>query len=85
LVKENDVMEISLNEQVKLERYDAIVAENAALRADNVRMGKELAAAVEDMKYYLDNNESDGVVFIPKFVAEKIIKGRGLAGREGEK
>ena len=34
-------------------------------------------AAVEDIKYYLENNEENGVVYVPKFVVERIIKGRG--------
>lgn len=27
----------------------------------------------KDLKYYLDTNEENGVVYIPKFVIEKII------------
>ena len=29
----------------------------------------------EDLKYYLDTNEENGVVYIPKFIIEKIIYG----------
>ena len=28
----------------------------------------------KDLKYYLDTNEENGVVYIPKFVIEKIVK-----------
>lgn len=27
----------------------------------------------KDLKYYLDNNEEDGVVYIPKFIIEKLL------------
>lgn len=30
-----------------------------------------------DLKYYLDTNEENGVVYIPKFVVEKLI-GKGI-------
>lgn len=29
----------------------------------------------KDLKYYLDTNEENGVVYIPKFVIEKIVNG----------
>lgn len=30
----------------------------------------------DDLKYYLDTNEENGVVYIPKFVIEKIVYGK---------
>ena len=30
----------------------------------------------KDLKYYLDTNEENGVVYIPKFVIEKIVYGK---------
>ena len=30
----------------------------------------------KDLKYYLDINEENGVVYIPKFVIEKIVYGK---------
>ena len=32
------------------------------------------SVAASDLKYYLDINEENGVVYIPKFVVEKLIK-----------
>ena len=34
---------------------------------------KERDKIKEDLKYYLDTNEENGVVYIPKFVIEKIV------------
>lgn len=28
----------------------------------------------DDLKYYLDTNEENGVVYIPKFIVERLIK-----------
>lgn len=36
---------------------------------------KELDKIKEDLKYYLDTNEENGVVYIPKFIVEKIVNG----------
>lgn len=35
---------------------------------------KKLDKIKKDLKYYLDINEENGVVYIPKFVIEKIIE-----------
>jgi len=40
----------------------------------NIELSEKLEAAIEDLQYYLENNEESGVVFVPKFVIEKIIK-----------
>lgn len=40
-------------------------------------------AAVKDLKYYLESNEENGVVYIPKFVIERMVKLRG-SEQEGE-
>ena len=39
----------------------------------NIELSQELEDAIEDLHYYLDNNEENGVVFVPRFVIEKII------------
>ena len=39
----------------------------------NIELSEKLEAAIEDLQYYLDNNEENGVVFVPKFAIEKII------------
>ena len=44
-----------------------------ALSADSLQKEK-IKKWKEDLKYYLDNNEESGVVYIPKFVVEKRIK-----------
>lgn len=38
------------------------------------RQKAEIERLRVDLKYYLDNNEENGVVYIPKFVVEKRIK-----------
>ena len=37
------------------------------------KINGELYEIKKDLKYYLDTNEEKGVVYIPKFVIEKII------------
>ena len=37
-------------------------------------------AVVGDLKYYLENNEENGVVYVPRFIVEKIINN----AKEGE-
>ena len=44
-----------------------------SLTAKLVESQRREKAAVEDLKYYLENNEDNGVVYIPKFAVEKII------------
>ena len=39
----------------------------------NIELSQKLEDVIEDLHYYLDNNEENGVVFVPKFVIEKII------------
>lgn len=34
---------------------------------------EKLPQVISDLKYYLDTNEENGVVYIPKFAVEKII------------
>ena len=41
-----------------------------------LEMNQKMKKIVKDMKWYLDSNEEDGVVYIPKFVIEKIAYGR---------
>lgn len=56
------------------------MAENHRLRKINKKLQSKLVesqrmekAAVEDLKYYLESNEENGVVYVPKFAVEKII------------
>ena len=36
---------------------------------------KELYGIKKDLEYYLNTNEENGVIYIPKFVVEKIVYG----------
>lgn len=38
-----------------------------------LELNKKVRKVIEDLKYYLDTNEENGVVYIPKFVIEKIV------------
>jgi len=59
-----------------------LLSEAEQLTARAERAEAERDAAVEDLKYYLENNEESGVVYVPKFVVEKIIKQRGAQEEE---
>lgn len=39
------------------------------------RVSKELYGIKKDLEHYLNTNEEKGVVYIPKFVVEKIVYG----------
>ena len=39
------------------------------------RIFKELYGIKKDLEYYLNTNEEKGIVYIPKFVVEKIVYG----------
>ncbi|MGL5999822.1 MAG: hypothetical protein ACRC1I_25510, partial [Pseudomonas proteolytica] len=55
------------------------------LQAQLTESQRREKAAVEDLKYYLEINEENGVVFIPKFAVEKIINQSGpQAGEESK-
>lgn len=43
------------------------------LRKQLEQVTKERDKMVKDLKYYLEANEENGVVYIPKFIVEKII------------
>lgn len=43
------------------------------LRKQLEQVTKERDAAIKDLKYYLETNEENGVVYIPKFIIEKIV------------
>lgn len=36
-------------------------------------LNKKVHKIIEDLRYYLDTNEENGVVYIPKFVIEKMV------------
>jgi hypothetical protein len=39
----------------------------------NIELSQKLEDVIKDLHYYLDNNEENGVVFVPKFAIEKIV------------
>lgn len=39
-----------------------------------LELSQKMRRIVKDMKWYLDANEEDGVVYIPKFVIEEIAR-----------
>ena len=41
--------------------------------ATTLEFKRRMNKAIKDLKYYLDVNEENGVVHIPKFVVEKIV------------
>ena len=41
-----------------------------------LELSQKMRKIVKDMKWYLDENEEDGVVYIPKFVIEEIAYGK---------
>jgi hypothetical protein len=38
-----------------------------------LELNKKVHKVIKDLKYYLDTNEENGVVYIPKFVIEKMV------------
>lgn len=56
-------------------QHQIITLKNAVDGASERYMNaiNELYEIKKDLKYYLDTNEENGVVYIPKFVIEKII------------
>jgi hemerythrin-like domain-containing protein len=38
-----------------------------------LELNKKVHKVIEDLRYYLDTNEENGVVYIPKFVIEKMV------------
>ena len=62
----------------KAEReLEQLRAENASLRAQLAESQRREKAAVEELKHYLENNEENGVVYVPKFAVEKLINRHG--------
>ena len=41
-----------------------------------LELNKKVKKVIADLKYYLDTNEENGVVYIPKFVIEEIAYGK---------
>lgn len=60
--KLSDYEDIELTPEELRKAFDIIARED-----------KKIKKVVEDLKYYLDTNEENGVVYIPKFVVEKIV------------
>lgn len=56
-------------------QHQIITLKNAVDGASERYMNavNELYEIKKDLKYYLDTNEENGVVYIPKFIIEKII------------
>ena len=38
-----------------------------------LELNKKIKKVLTDLKYYLDTNEENGVIYIPKFVIEKMV------------
>lgn len=59
-------------------QHQIITLKNAVDGASEKYMNSvnELYEIKKDLKYYLDTNEENGVVYIPKFIIEKIILGK---------
>ena len=71
-----------------LEYIEALEKEVEQLRKGIAAEKRRADAAVEDLKYYLENNEENGVVYLPKFVIERLVNRRaqqeaGEGGKDG--
>ena len=63
----------------KLAEYEDIGATPDELKTAvylYLELSQKMRRIIKDMRYYLDANEEDGVVYIPKFVIEEIAYGR---------
>ncbi len=58
---------------LKLRTNEDLLTPEEAIETIN-RLRKAYRKTREDMKYYLENNEENGVVYMPKFIIEKMIK-----------
>ena len=47
----------------------------AMAQEKNLKISEELYEIKKELEHYLDTNEEKGVVYIPKFVIEKIVHG----------
>lgn len=66
----------ALVKQLKSSVFTVISPELAGSAATAIQLLTEREnKIVKDLKYYLDTNEENGVVYIPKFVIEKIVNG----------
>lgn len=45
------------------------------LQVENDKLRAELEQVKQNLKYYLEVNEENGVVYIPKFMIEKMVRG----------
>lgn len=63
-------------EDIKIEFESAIDIHRettAIAKAKCNKLSKELYDVKKDLEYYLNTNEEKGVIYIPKFVVEKIV------------
>lgn len=76
---------MDIKEAIKrIEEHNAIHFEKEYPRAIKITEALDMAVdslryqerTKEILKYYLDINEEDGVVYIPKFAVEKIVYGK---------
>ena len=59
-----------------LRAIDNQTKKTAMAMEEHFKTLEELYNIKKDLKYYLDTNEEKGVVYIPKFVVEKIVYDR---------
>ena len=62
-------------ERVKNDAFDEAMR-TCTLAADKVLLNIELEQVKQNLKYYLEVNEENGVVYIPKFHIEKMVRGQ---------
>jgi hypothetical protein len=51
------------------------VREKAKKEESSIKLN-EIGKIKDELRYYLDTNEENGVVYIPKFIIEKIVYGK---------
>lgn len=61
----------------KTDLLNAAIAGQETLQKALAERYRREKTEVEDLKYYLQTNEENGVVYVPKFVVERIVNQRG--------
>ena len=60
----------------KLQQYEDLDLSTEEFKESidfTIELNAKVNKVIKDLKYYLDTNEENGVVYIPKFVIEKIV------------
>lgn len=65
---------LKMQEKMNLKNKD-LLEEITNMYQRNSKKVKEIYEIKKELKYYLDMNEEKGVVYIPRFVIEKILIG----------